>query len=96
MKKKFLNTWLFALFLYNKNIIIIKYINISIYYCIVNFYSFTINLILEHFCKLKKNYSRHMKKIKFVKKLFSAHAKNNLEMKIITCKLALKNIYNIQ
>jgi hypothetical protein len=33
-----------------------------------------------------------MKKIKFVKKLFSAHAKNNLEMKIITCKLALKNI----
>jgi len=62
MKKKFLNTWLFALFLYNKNIILIKYIDILILYCNTCFYSFTINLILEQKKKLKKNYSQHMKK----------------------------------
>ena len=72
MKKKFLNTWLFALILYNKNINIIKYINISICYCNIYIYIFTIPLILEHFFKLKKiilntlknkkhekNYSQH-------------------------------------
>jgi len=46
--------------------------------------------------QVKKKLFSALEKNKNREKIILSTLKNNLEMKIITCKLALKNIYNIQ